>query len=482
MKMKQLISIFFFLSVSVLVSAQTLFKVDERFELTGIAAKLAGYQEYTMCKIPGYAEAIDEYFAPYKEHEFIHFLQQIRQSDGIAYDAIPTATRTLQIVDNKVTTNPAADVAALCKADSRWTKANYLKFAALCDDFYKDTDFHAFFESNSEYYRKGEDWVNSFCDIDTSWFNSFYGKPFGSPELYLSLVNGPANYAIAERGILPGYGILAGLTVDPDKEIMFGMDDIFMSTVVHELCHNFTNPVCEKYRSQLSAAADRIFSEDDVRAAMTRSAYGDPWIMTVEWLNNLCEAMYFREKGLLYPEDYGFVRGAKATSNDYAVMWLAQGKGFFWMTTSIEYMDKFYEHRDKYGTFEEFMPEIVKFYNRLSRNMDKERERFAARYPEVVEFTVDSTSRDTLVLSFRFSHPMSTWMHGVKLNPDPEVNPLITFAEQWKYVDEYTLTATIDRNSLEKSKRYGAALNANFIRTLKSYQMKEDYLFEFVYE
>lgn len=108
--MKRLISIFFFLSMSVLVSAQTLFKVDERFELTGIAARLAGYQEYTMCKISGYAEAADEYFAPYKEHGFIHFLQQIRQSDGIAYDALPKATHTLQIVDNKVITNPAADI------------------------------------------------------------------------------------------------------------------------------------------------------------------------------------------------------------------------------------------------------------------------------------------------------------------------------------------------------------------------------------
>lgn len=480
--MKRLISIFFFLSMSVFVSAQTLFKVDERFELTGIAARLAGYQEYTMCKISGYAEAADEYFAPYKEHGFIHFLQQIRQSDGIAYDALPKATHTLQIVDNKVITNPAADIAALCKADPRWTEDNYRKFAELSDRFYKDTDFHAFFESNSEYYRKGEDWVNGFCDIDTSWFNSFYGKSFGSPELYLSLVNGPANYALADRGILPGYGILAGLTVDPDKEIMFGKDYIFMSTVVHELCHNFTNSLCEEYRSRLVKAADRIFNEDDVRAAMIRSAYGDPWIMTVEWLNNLCEAMYFREKGLLYPEDYGFARRPQATSNDYEVMWLAQEKGFFWMTTSIEYMDKFYENRDKYKTIEDFMPEIVEFYNRLSRNIDKERERFAARYPEVVEFSIDSTDKDTLMLSFRFSHPMSTWMHGVDLNPDPEVNPLFTYPEQWKYTDEYTLTARIDRDLLEKGKRYGGALNADFIRTLKSYQMKEDYPFEFVYE
>jgi len=192
--------------------------------------------------------------------------------------------------------------------------------------------------------------------------------------------------------------------------------------------------------------------------------------------------MYFREKGLLYPEDYGFARRPQATSNDYEVMWLAQEKGFFWMTTSIEYMDKFYENRDKYKTIEDFMPEIVEFYNRLSRNIDKERERFAARYPEVVEFSIDSTDKDTLMLSFRFSHPMSTWMHGVDLNPDPEVNPLFTYPEQWKYTDEYTLTARIDRDLLEKGKRYGGALNADFIRTLKSYQMKEDYPFEFVYE
>ena len=77
----------------------TSFTVDERFELTSIAARLAGYQEYCQGAIPEYNAAIDEFFAPYREHGLVAFMQQMRQDNSLAYDAIPLATQTLVIDD-----------------------------------------------------------------------------------------------------------------------------------------------------------------------------------------------------------------------------------------------------------------------------------------------------------------------------------------------------------------------------------------------
>ena len=148
------------------VSAMTAFRADERFELTSIAARLAGYGEYGQSPLYGYSADIDEYFAPFKEHALIKHLQSIRRSRRIGYDAIPTATRTLVIVDGGVMLDPRADVARLCETDDRWTEEDLYEFVALADDFYRDTDFHAFFEDHAGLYAAGEELVNSFAEVD----------------------------------------------------------------------------------------------------------------------------------------------------------------------------------------------------------------------------------------------------------------------------------------------------------------------------
>lgn len=91
--------------------------------------------------------------------------------------------------------DPRADVARLCETDDRWTEGDLYEFVALADDFYRDTDFHAFFEDHAGLYAAGEELVNSFAEVDTSWFMAYYGRPFKAPELYLSFVNGTDNLA-----------------------------------------------------------------------------------------------------------------------------------------------------------------------------------------------------------------------------------------------------------------------------------------------
>ena len=54
------------------------FTVDERFELAGIAARLAGYYEYSRGTIPEYDAAINSYFSPHRFHKLINHLKNIR--------------------------------------------------------------------------------------------------------------------------------------------------------------------------------------------------------------------------------------------------------------------------------------------------------------------------------------------------------------------------------------------------------------------
>lgn len=135
--------------------------------------------------------------------------------------------------------DPRADVARLCETDDRWTEENLYEFVALADDFYRDTDFHAFFEDHAGLYAAGEELVNSFAEVDTSWFMAYYGRPFKAPELYLSFVNGPSNYAMTDSGIAPGFGVLMGMWMDPDRvtagNITANIKSGFMQVVIHEL-------------------------------------------------------------------------------------------------------------------------------------------------------------------------------------------------------------------------------------------------------
>ena len=464
------------------------FTVDERFELAGIAARLAGYYEYSRGTIPEYDAAINGYFSPHRFHKLINHLKNIRVSNSIGYDAIPSATRLLVIKDGGISLNPEADVKKLCENDPRWTEEAFARFVEYMDDFYRKTDFHRFFEENSALYRKGEELVNGFAEVDTSWFRSFYGRPLKSPELYISFVNGPSNYALTDSGTVPGFGILMGLWFDPNtvtlENISVQQRCGFTDVIIHELCHNFTNPITGKYMKELAGASDIIFFEDDVCASMSEIAYGDPSIMTHEWLNNLCEMMYFREKGLLYPEEYGLIGSYESDAYGYSAFVTAY-KGFFWFNSTIELMDKFYGHRDKYPYFEDFMPEIVRFYKKFSKDIMSEREKYEALYPRITGFAVDSSAADTVKLRFTFSVPMNPRYFDSRIYPSgyggSDVQPP-TGTVAVGFEGDRTFTVSFAKGNFEKGRTYGGLVNGFGFRSMRQYAMMENYPFEFVYE
>lgn len=156
--MKRLLLIVCSLAIAFTASAQAVFKADERFELTSIAARLAGYYEYTQGSVPEYNAAIDEYFAPHKLHRLINHLQRIRMANSVAYDAIPTATKALIIKDGGIAISPDADVEKLCEADPRWTEESFRTFVEYLDDFYRKTDFHTFSKTIRTCMPRGKHW------------------------------------------------------------------------------------------------------------------------------------------------------------------------------------------------------------------------------------------------------------------------------------------------------------------------------------
>jgi hypothetical protein len=72
------------LGSAVAASAQTWRAgIDSRVELVSILFRLAGNQEYRQCRVPAYDQAIEKYFAPFRNHDAV----QMAHSLAIGFDA-----------------------------------------------------------------------------------------------------------------------------------------------------------------------------------------------------------------------------------------------------------------------------------------------------------------------------------------------------------------------------------------------------------
>src|SRR5215469_203517 len=61
---------------------------DPRIELLSIVFHLAGNPEYNQCRVKPYCDAVDQYFAPFKDDEAIRLAHELNEKDGINYDAV----------------------------------------------------------------------------------------------------------------------------------------------------------------------------------------------------------------------------------------------------------------------------------------------------------------------------------------------------------------------------------------------------------
>lgn len=76
--------------------------IDERIELMNVVFRLAGIPDYQNCIVKPYAEAIDTYFAAYKEHELISVTSQLWDKYHISHDAVAKYAVILDIKDGKI--------------------------------------------------------------------------------------------------------------------------------------------------------------------------------------------------------------------------------------------------------------------------------------------------------------------------------------------------------------------------------------------
>ena len=360
-------------------------RVDERFELTSIVFALAGVPEYCQISIPSYKRDIIKELTPYELTEPINYIRELHQFHAIGYNAVSTTAAMLEIKDGKIQLQPQYSIAEISSADKRWTPELFSEYITMLNQFYKDSNFHKFYKNHKKLYDIAEQRMDDILsDMSFDWFESFFGTKLDHDiDVYVSLVNGPSNYAIPN-------GVLIGLSAGMDG---LPITDKYYTTflIVHEIGHHYTNPMFKTWWPQLENAANIIYPH--VQEQMLKNAYGDAQSTMCEWLNNLFALMYMKD-----------------TNNSAFPIFVRSriDKGFIWMQRSIEFMENFYTYRNHYLYINDFMPQIVSFANYTANNFNFVIQEYETRNPYITNIfpaaDSDITNFDEIVITF--SEPM----------------------------------------------------------------------------
>lgn len=434
--------------------------VNERVELVSIAARLAGFEEYVCNEATLYVSDVDSYFSPYRQHEAIKYLREIRASHDLGYDAVMSSAFALCIEDGHV----KADIAQadrLVAFDSRWTAETFGKYTRLLDRFYRESRFRKFFDSHGEMYSRAIELSEVYTDdIDLDWFEAFFGTgQIRSLRVYLGLCIGTSNYSITTIPEDRPQCIVIGCSAQ-QAGIPSLANDRIVPVIIHEVAHYYTNPLIDIWFPEISYAADFIFGKV---GDMVVRAHAHPRTIVLESLNELFVIMYMLDhEKLAWMSKYNIAED--------------QEKGYIWMWRAVEFMRNFTENRSRYPSVDEFMPQIADFYNSLPAEWSMVETEFRNRHPYVVgTFPVNGSTipADTEEIRILFSNDMHTSSYGAS---DVEGYHRIDGVFEW--IDSRTLSIRIVE-PLKHGQCYAISLLWYAFTADNGHRLKKDYQLKF---
>jgi hypothetical protein len=102
--------------------------VDPRVELMSILFRLAGNEEYSQCRVPAYDQAIERWFAPFREHEAVRIARELREGDGVSFDAV--MSMAVHVKDSATLAERVPLDRSNLRLDQRWHGAKARRFLA----------------------------------------------------------------------------------------------------------------------------------------------------------------------------------------------------------------------------------------------------------------------------------------------------------------------------------------------------------------
>lgn len=423
------------------IFCQTNVQVDERFELTSIAFRLTGTDVLAQPSPKNYVNDINEYFGKYKEHDLVKFINHIIDTKRpFEISFVATSAAQLEITGNTISFSkklitcydmaPTKDTTG-----SDWTKAELEEYLRLLNKFYKDTKFHRFFLQHSDFYNKAEERMQQLVNqIDTAWFSSFFGQPYQLDNVWMVPSNGFNNFSVTCKDKTGKTYLNCALGCGNTDSLNYPIfNEKTLEVLIHEICHNYVSPICDKYWNVFKPACDSIFVY--VSEPLTRNLYGSPYALFHESTNRLCEFTYLNTHNVL---------AAKRLKRNLTV---TCKMGFIWMNDLVDFLGIFADKKDQYPHFEDIMPQLLGFMQQIPQNMKNyylpkyELMRPCVRYTFPVNNSMVDTNLDAIIISF--SQPMQQFfVWGDYVEGDNVEIPPLKEDEFWK--DDHTVVFPIE--------------------------------------
>jgi hypothetical protein len=317
-----------------------------------------------MSQLSPYTTDIDRYFAPYKNRAAVTTAAKLAKDRDVGFDAVMAMAVHLTPPPDLAPIIPFSDRVP----EGRWGKENATAFVSLLGDFYRDTNFRAFFAAHHELYDLAESrFALLLGQLDLGWYKRFYGTmPNGRFNLILGMNNGGANYGpkvVFPDGREELFAIIGAATRDDAGRPTFDSHSGYLSTIIHEFNHSFINFVVHEHTKEFGSA-ERVFKP--VASQMHQNAYGTPEVMVDESLVRAAVILYFQS------------HGSDPIQTRRRVL-AEQAIGLVWMDDLCDLLRKYESDRQHYPTFQSFLPAVVEFYNSLAPRIDSKIAEFHER-------------------------------------------------------------------------------------------------------
>lgn len=320
---------------------------SETVELMGLVFRLAGAEEYNQCQVSTVVNSLNKHFASMKNHQAVKLARQYRQQ-GIAYDGVTGyANHLIFNEEGKIIFDPDYLEGSNSNFDKRWSYQQRNDMLVAVNDFYETSSFHDWFVSTQAEQEQAIASFKSACNLDYTWFDSFYGKNDKvSSRIILSFMAGNGNYGISLKRkdgtflLTPVLGCLS----QNNGNVRFGGD---MNLVVHEFSHPYCNPLIEANWSSISSKANEVFNM--VSSIMESQAYNNAKTMMYETLVRSCAIRYM------------ISHNQKNLVNQ--ILALEESRGFIMVRSLVKTLEKREQEADNYATLADFMPVLIEAIN-----------------------------------------------------------------------------------------------------------------------
>ncbi len=325
--------------------------VDSRIELLAAVQFLSGYDRryrlITSSDSP-YKRDVREYFSRHKNHPAVKLFDQM-SAEGFSFDAPPAAMLYLSEPPELAVKLPFTGY--LNKRAGGAKRLN--RFVELLRSFAEETEFMVFFTAHNGTFQQvianAERKMGGINYAQT--LEDYYGMRQNSYNIILApLFSGGFGPRIERSdGKYDIYNILGPMDAKNGLPA-FGSESSFRHLAWHEFSHSFVNPTTAKFDKQISKYKNLY---EPISSKMKSQAYGN-WQTCVN--EHIVRAVTTR----LTHREIGSEAGEDA-------LYREKSRGFPYVRALCESLVGYEEQRDKYPTFADFYPELVRVFEGLSQ-------------------------------------------------------------------------------------------------------------------